>query len=226
MGDAAKAALAGVVAGGVIGGSLCGVAESVVITDLVLVGAIALLMLLRRRRTATAPSPCAVADVSSAVEQPSLEAAEDDSNLARGVRGIRGTDPGFDPSRFAGYAAMTFRDTQSARMARDVGSIRDRVTSEMRGQLQAQYDRLRSAGRTHRVEHVDILAEVSEAWQESGRDYVTAYISGSLVDYAIDETSGRVVAGSATHPRRVEEFWTFTRPAGLNFWMLSAIQTS
>jgi predicted lipid-binding transport protein (Tim44 family) len=228
MGDAPKAALAGVVAGGLIGGLLCGVGHGVVIIDLMLAGAIVLLMFLRRRRAVTAASPCALADVSSAVETASRGAAAGSphggSSLDRGVRDIRGTDPGFDPSRFAGYAAMTFRDTQSARMARDVGSLRDRVTSEMRRRLQAQYDRLRSAGQTHCVEQIDINAEVSEAWQESGRDYVTAYISGSLVDYAIDQTSGSVIAGSRTHPRPVEEFWTFTRPAGLNFWMLSMIQ--
>ena len=228
MGDAPKAVLAGVVAGGLIGGLLCGVGHGVVITDLVLAGAIVLLMFLRRRRAATAASPCALADVSSAVEKPSRGAAagspHGDSSLDRGVRDIRGTDPGFDPNRFVGYAAMTFRDTQSARMARDVGSLRDRVTSEMHRRLQAQYDRLRSAGQTHHVEQIDILAEISKAWQESGRDYVTAYISGSLVDYAIDQTNGSVIAGSRTHPRPVEEFWTFTRPAGLNFWMLSMIQ--
>ena len=133
-------------------------------------------------------------------------------------------DPGFDPSRFAGYAAMMFRDTQSARTALDVGFLRDRVTSEMRRRLQAQYDRLRSGGQTPRVEHIDIRAEVTEAWQESDRDYVTACISGSLADYTIDQTNGRVMAGSRTHPRPVEEFWTFTRAAGLNFWMLSVIQ--
>jgi hypothetical protein len=74
------------------------------------------------------------------------------------------------------------------------------------------------------VEQIDILAEISEAWQESGRDYVTAYLSGSLVDFAIDQTNGRVIAGWRTHPRPVEEFWTFTRPAGLNLWMLSMIR--
>ena len=228
MGDAPKAALAGFVAGGLIAGLLCGVGHGVVSTDVVLAGAIALLMFLRRYRAATAASPCALADASSAVETLSRGAAagppEGDSSLDRGVRDIRRTDPGFDPSRFAGYAAMTFRDTQSARMARDVGSLRDRVTSEMHRRLQAQYDRLRSAGQTPRVERIDILAEITEAWQESARDYVTAYISGSLLDYTIDQTSGGVTAGSRTHPRPVEEFWTFTRPAGLNFWMLSVIQ--
>jgi predicted lipid-binding transport protein (Tim44 family) len=68
MGDAPKAALAGVVAGGLIGGLLCGVGHGVVIIDLMLAGAIVLLMFLRRRRAVTAASPCALADVSSAVE--------------------------------------------------------------------------------------------------------------------------------------------------------------
>jgi predicted lipid-binding transport protein (Tim44 family) len=55
---------------------------------------------------------------------------------------------------------------------------------------------------------------------------VTAYITGSMVDYTVDDVSDGLVDGSRTIPREVEEFWTFTRPAGLNFWMLSATQTS
>jgi predicted lipid-binding transport protein (Tim44 family) len=47
-----------------------------------------------------------------------------------------------------------------------------------------------------------------------------------MVDYTVDDATDDVVAGSKTRPRDVEEFWTFTRPAGLHFWMLSAVQTS
>ena len=100
------------------------------------------------------------------------------------------------------------------------------ITPELHDALQAQCDRVRSTGRMNRVAEIEITATVTEAWQESGRDYVTAYIAGSIVDYTVDEASDRLVAGSKTVPRGVEEFWTFTRPAGLNFWMLSAIQTS
>ena len=149
----------------------------------------------------------------------------DESSLARGVGDIRRTDPGFDPSRFTGYAGMMFRDAQRAWMTRDIRSLGDRITPEMHGELQARCDRLRSAHRVNRVEWIDITAEVTEAWQEGGRDYVTAYIDGSLVDYTVDEARDSVVEGSRTISRNVEEFWTFTRPAGLNFWMLSAIQT-
>lgn len=148
-----------------------------------------------------------------------------DGSFDRGLRDIRQTDPGFDPTRFAGYAGMMFRDAQSAWTTRDLGSLRDRVTRELHGELQAQCERLRSGLRVNRIEEVEITATVTEAWQESGRDYVTAHVSGSLVDYTVDEAGGSVVDGSRTIARAVEEFWTFTRPAGLNFWMLSAIQT-
>ncbi|MBI1736333.1 MAG: Tim44 domain-containing protein [Candidatus Rokubacteria bacterium] len=150
----------------------------------------------------------------------------EDSSLDLGVRDIRRTDRGFDPRRFVGYAGMVFRAAHRAWTARDIASLRDRVTPHMYAELQARCDRLRHMGHASRVEQPEITVEVTEAWQESGRDYLTAYIAGSMVDYTIDEATGRLVAGSRTTPREVEEFWTFTRPSGLNFWMLSAIQTA
>ena len=71
---------------------------------------------------------------------------------------------------------------------------------------------------------MDVSAEVTEAWQESQRDYVTAYVAGSMFRHTIDDATGTVVDGSPTKPAAVEAFLTFTRPAGLNFWMLSLIQ--
>ena len=147
-----------------------------------------------------------------------------DSSFDRGVRDIRGTDPKFDPSRFAGYAATVFRTPQSAWTTRDITSLRDRVTPEMYGALQAECDRLRNTHRVNYVAEIEITAEIIEAWQEGDRDYVTANMRGSIIDYTVDEASDTVVEGSRTIPRNVDEFWAFARPAGLNFWMLSAIQ--
>ena len=47
-----------------------------------------------------------------------------------------------------------------------------------------------------------------------------------MLDYTVDETTDGLVEGSRTIAKAVEEFWTFTRPAGPNFWMLSAIQVA
>jgi predicted lipid-binding transport protein (Tim44 family) len=234
-------ALAGFAAGGLIAGSLFGGLGYALgnrdvglgLLDLWLAGGgiVVLLIFLRRRHARRAQPMRAAVSVSSSVDRPSNRTTTEDhpgggSSLDRGVRDIRRTDPGFDPARFVGYAAMVFRDAQAAWMTRDIGSLRARVTPEMYGELQAQCDRLRDTGQGNRVERIEITAEITEAWQESGRDYVTAYIGGSIVDYTVDEVNDRLVHGSRAIPRDIEEFWTFTRPAGLNFWMLSAIQSS
>ncbi len=212
--------LAACAAGSLIGGSLFGVSPGLFGLLLIGGGIVLFAALLRRRLAAPAQMPAAV------IVPTSLGTPPGDSSLDRGVRDIRRTDAKFDPARFTGYTGMVFRDVQSAWMSRDIGSLRDRLSPEMYGELQARCDHLRAARRLNRIDGIEIRAEITEAWQESDQDYMTAYISGSMVDYTVDEVTGGLVNGSSATPKDVEEFWTFTRPAGLNSWMLSAIQTS
>ena len=118
----------------------------------------------------------------------------------------------------------TFRDVQSAAIARDPSALRDRVTPAMFVELAARGDRLRAGGRSIRVEAVDVTSEVTEAWHDDRRDYVPVYVAGSMRSHTVDDATGRTVEGAPTRPVPVEAFLTFTRPAGLNFWMLSLIQ--
>ena len=233
--DAWTGPLLGFAAGGLIGNLLFGGAGlgagPVRLVDVVLAGLVLFLIIMRRRRPGRGRATREVPDVPSVSDtSPVRTTVEDDPSrrldLDRGVEDIRRTDPRFDPTRFAGYAGMMFRDAQTAWMLRDIAPLRHRLTAEMYGGLQAQCHRLRSMCRSSRVDEIEVQTEVTEAWQESGRDYVTAYVAGSMVDYTVDDASDGLVEGSRTIPRAIEEFWTFTRPSGLNFWMLSAIQTS
>ena len=216
-------AVSGIIAGAVASRLVFGLADRGVdgIDLLMVAGVAVLLVLVRRWRsrpaasvTGEAPEPTAAAVAKVPEDHP-----VDDSEFARGVRDVRRTDPGFDPTRFAGYAAMVFRDAQRAWTTGDLEALRDRVTTELHDELRARYERGRGTRRASRVDEIEIAAEITEAWQEGGRDYLTAHIAGSMVD---DASGGR--AGAV--PRPVDEFWTFTRRAGLNFWMLSAIQTA
>ena len=195
------------------------------------VALVVFLMILRRQRVAQTPPVRRAARAPDVPPAPPAEATvsdrpSDGTSLDEGVRDIRRMDPKFDPVRFVGYIEMVFRATHTARMNRDVASLRDRVTPELYGELRAQGDRLASLRHASHVEQIDIRAEVTEAWHENGRDYVTAYIDGSMLAYIVDEVTGALVEGSKTIAQKVEAFWTFTRPGGLNPWMLSAIQTS
>jgi predicted lipid-binding transport protein (Tim44 family) len=146
--------------------------------------------------------------------------------LDRGVQHIRGMDASFDPDGFVELAKAAFGDVQEGIARRDLTAVQDRLTPQEYARLQAQCDQLRGARRTNRIERIRIgRAQVSEAWQESGQDWVTVYFAVSLVDYTVDDSTGSVVEGSTT-PVDIEEYWTFTRPVGPKPWRLSAIQTA
>ena len=148
------------------------------------------------------------------------------SDLDRGLGYIRSMDPTFDPGFVADAARGLFGDVQRAVTARDMNPVSGRLTSRMYSELTEQCDRLRAARQTNRMEAMNLRkADVTEAWQESGQDFVTVYLAGSLVDYTVDDASGALVAG-AKAPQEFEEFWTFTRSVGPNPWRLSAIQSS
>jgi predicted lipid-binding transport protein (Tim44 family) len=146
-------------------------------------------------------------------------------DLDRGVSHIRRMDVAFDPARFGETASDIFFRVQAAWMARDMSQASASLTPEMAGLLQKDCDRLRDQGRINRLENIAVRSvTLTEAWQESGRDYVTVHFLASLLDYTVDERSGQVVEGSRTEPVKFEEFWTFVRPVGPSAWRLSAIQ--
>ncbi|MBI4590612.1 MAG: Tim44 domain-containing protein [Candidatus Rokubacteria bacterium] len=157
---------------------------------------------------------------SATVEVPAVS-----DDLERGIRNIRQMDAAFDLAPFAETAAELFFKVQAGWMSRDLGAARDLLTPELYAELQKECDRLRAERRVNRLENIAVRStEVTEAWQEGGRDYVTVSFLANLLDYTVDEVTGQVVQGSRTEPVKFEEYWTFARPVGPNRWKLSAIQ--
>jgi predicted lipid-binding transport protein (Tim44 family) len=235
MGGLAGFALGGLL-GGLLFGGLGGGFGGIGLMDLLLVGAgVMLLVAFLRRKRAEQPQP-AYAGMGSAYgapESPSQGGGTATmeppavSEVDRGLGHIRQMDGGFDPDALVTQARDTFLDVQAAITARDVSGLRTRLTPELFTELQRQCEELRAARRTNRVERIDLRrSEITEAWQESGRDYVTVYLVGAALDYTVDDSTGAVVAGSTTDRESLEEFWTFSRPVGPNPWQVSAIQTA
>jgi predicted lipid-binding transport protein (Tim44 family) len=158
-------------------------------------------------------------------ERPIAAVGVVDEDLDRGIAAIRMMDLAFTPLRFAEISRAVFVRVQSAWTARDLGPVRVDLTEEMAGSLETDLARLKTLRRVNRLDKLTVeTAEVTEAWQESGKDFVTVRFRASVLDYTIDETTGAVVEGSKTIPSGFDEYWTFVRPVGPNPWQLSAIQ--
>ena len=234
-------AVAGFALGGLLGsmlfGGMGGLGGGIGMLEILLIGgALFFLFSYMRRRKAETPQPAyATAGAPTSAysgEQsggvgtlaPEMPAGTT-SDLERGVSHIRSMDPGFDATAVADTARRMFVGIQQAIAVRDLGALRPHLAPEMLAVLQAQVDRLRTDRQTNRLENIVVRsADVTEAWQETGQDYVTVHLAGSLVDYTVDDATGSVLTGSRTEPQEFEEYWTLARAVGPNPWKLSAIQ--
>ncbi|MGH7306092.1 MAG: Tim44 domain-containing protein [Candidatus Rokuibacteriota bacterium] len=237
MGGLAGFALGGLLGSMLFGGMGAGFGGGFGLLEMLLVGgAIFLVFRMLRARSAARTEPAyAGASAYGSTGQgwssgggagAVMEAPAAESDLQRGIGHIRSMDASFDPVGFAEWAKGTFVDVQAGIAKRDLSAVQDRLTPQQFGRLQEQCDQLRGARRTNRIERIQVgRAEVSEAWQEGGQDWVTVYFAVSLVDYTVDDSAGAIVEGTTT-PVDVQEYWTFTRTVGPKPWRLSAIQTA
>jgi predicted lipid-binding transport protein (Tim44 family) len=229
--------LGGLVLGGLLGGLLFGQAGGggIGLLEIVIIGGLAWFAFsYMRRQQAAAPSGYATpggygsapaSRYQGAGGTDTMEAPAGPSDLERGLGHIRQMDPGFDPRAFAETASDVFFKVQGAWTARSMAGVSSLLTPEMATVLQRDCDRLRAERKVNRLENIAVReALVTEAWQESGQDFVTVHFLASLLDYTTDESGTQVLEGSRTEPVKFEEYWTFARPVGPAPFRLSAIQ--
>ena len=189
----------------------------------------------RRERSAMQPSYYGPADLEqpggyggyiepprdAPYEVPVSPAARD---LQSGLDQIRCSDPSFDEYQFKETAQDLFFRIQAAWMNRNLEGTEGILTDEMATFFAGQFAEMKKKGQINRLENIAVRkVEVTEAWQESSKDYITVLFTANLLDYTVDDKSGEVVAGDRHNPVKFEEFWTFCRPSGHPQWELSAI---
>jgi len=189
----------------------------------------------RRERSAMQPSYYGPADLEqpggyggfiepprdAPYEVPVSPAARD---LQSGLEQIRRFDSGFDEYQFKETAQDLFFRIQAAWMNRNLEGTEGILTDEMATFFAGQFAEMKRKGQINRLENIAVRkVEVTEAWQESSKDYITVLFTANLLDYTVDDKSGEVVAGDRHSPVKFEEFWTFCRPGGHPQWELSAI---
>ena len=157
-------------------------------------------------------------------DQPQAAALGSDQDLERGLANIRQYDPSFDEAKFQEWGTDAFFKIQGAWANRDMTTVRTLLTDEMFRIFQGDAEALKAQKKINRLENIAVRSvDITEAWQESGSDFITVRVFANLLDYNVDETTGQVVEGSKTDPVKFEEYWTFTRSVGDNPWKLSAI---
>jgi predicted lipid-binding transport protein (Tim44 family) len=140
-------------------------------------------------------------------------------------RSLTMMDRSFEPNQFLKTAQDTFFKVQGAWNKQDTATLNRLCGSELMQSWQEELSRLSARGQQNRMENIALSSsEITEAWTESGQDFITVRLNANLLDYTVDRNSGAVVSGSDAEPIQFEEYWTFSRPVGPNAWKLTAVQ--
>ncbi|MDD3579555.1 MAG: TIM44-like domain-containing protein [Desulfobacca sp.] len=239
--------LAGGLAGGLLGGMLgsmlfgghghaagaaAGGGSSFGLLDLVLIGGLLYLgyrLFFRRRQNNlqySAPVDRGTNPGASAWRESDFPALQMGTESAPDIQTTPGLEYQLDVPRVKEMAQDIFFKLQGAWMRQDAALLRPLMTEELFTGLSHDLEQMKAQGQINRLENIAIRqVEISEAWQEDGKDYVTVGFLANLLDYVVDAQTSRVIAGSDSEPVRFEEYWTFVRPSGNDQpWKLTAIQ--
>ncbi len=144
--------------------------------------------------------------------------------VEEGLLRLRQMDPGVSEDALKETFQDIFFRVQAAWMRRSLEGMYGMLAPEMVAYFGEQFAEMKRQGRINRLENIAVRnVEVTEIWQEEGRDYVTAMITANLLDYSEDERTGEVVGGDRFNPVKFQEFWTFCRDLGVSGWQLVGI---
>jgi predicted lipid-binding transport protein (Tim44 family) len=237
--------LGGGILGGILGGMLFrslgfggsgGMGGGIGLFDIILIGLILYgiwWFIKKRRQESTASGPAYYRETSPednrqpATFSPAQGQPAAEGDIDAGIGHIRQMDNAFNEQAFKDQCTDSFFRVQGAWANRDMSTVRDLLTDEMFGILEGDAEGLKRGQKINRLDNIAVrTVDIAEAWQEGGSDFITVRFLANLLDYTVDETSGRVLSGSKTEPVKFEEYWTFTRSVGNNPWRLSAITQS
>jgi len=140
-------------------------------------------------------------------------------------RSLTAMDQSFAPDTFLKTAQDLFFKVQVAWNKQDTAGLRALCGDQLMKTWEEEVTQLKLRGQRNRMDNIALRdSEISEAWTESGEDYITVRFHANLLDYTVDEKSGAMVSGSDSETVRFEEYWTFIRPVGPNPWKLTAVQ--
>jgi predicted lipid-binding transport protein (Tim44 family) len=208
---------------GGLGGSGIGVFEILIVAGL------GYFLIRKFRASARVPAPVTGYDAmqyqDSGYASGSTPLREEPPSNDIDYRTIQMMDRNFNSDQFLKIAQDLFFKIQGAWNQEDTTTLRSLCGSELMQTWDQELASLRGRGQKNRMDNVALReSEITEAWTESGIDYITVRLHANLLDFTVDEKSGAVVQGSNSDPVEFEEFWTFSRPVGHNPWILTAVQ--
>lgn len=129
---------------------------------------------------------------------------------------IKEIDPLFNKEEFLSFAKTLFVKLQEAWTARDWSTIRTYETNELFEQHQKQLQGYIDRKQINVMERICVKSAYLSGFTQSGdKDILTIVLNSKMIDYIIDETTGKITQGDKTTERHSSYKMTFIRNTGI-----------
>ena len=147
------------------------------------------------------------------------------SSAPDGMDVIRASDPTFDPEALKEFAQDVFFKVQAAWARRDISVMQQYLGRDLLAEYERHFEDLRQRGEINRLENIAVRkVEIVDSGEMDNEEFVIIRFMANLLDYTVEEATGKVVKGDPAEPVKFDERWAFARPKGTTEWKLEGIQ--
>lgn len=128
---------------------------------------------------------------------------------------LKAGDPAFSEVRFLEDVGNLYVRLQNAWTAKDLTSVRTRLTSELYAKSQAQLNTMKQKGLTNYIDNISVLStNIAGCSIDDTNEIINVILTARINDYTVDDQSGNVVSGSKTSDIFMTYYWTLIRSKG------------
>lgn len=134
----------------------------------------------------------------------------------KSVASYSGVDPTFSPTEFKEKLANLYVRFQNDWQAKNISELRPYMSDAMFAQIDRQLDAHRQRFETNCIDRISVLGVELLGWkQENGFDIMIAKLNTRIVDYVVDDRTGKIIRGSNTKEKFMTYEWTMARTTGV-----------
>ena len=138
------------------------------------------------------------------------------SSELRSISSYSQVDPSFSASEFKEKLSNLYVRFQNDWQAKDITELRPYLSDAFYAQMDRQLDKYRQNNQTNRVERIAVLGVELRGWKaEYDHDVIVAQLKTRIVDYVVDDATGKIVRGSNTQEKFMTYEWTLIRSKGV-----------
>lgn len=124
-------------------------------------------------------------------------------------------DENFDKAELTSKLSNLYVQMQDCWQKKDISPIRPYCTDAFFTQMDNQIQRKKQQGQTNYIERIAVLSVELRGWcQEGGNDVLVARLNTRIVDYTLDDKTGKLISGSRDKEKFMVYEWDLVRTTG------------